>query len=386
MRNNFLIFGAPLIEEAEINEVCDSMKIGWLGTGPKVKKFEKEFAVYKGVENAAAVNSCTAALHLSLVAIDLRPGDEVITTPMTFCSTVNSIIHSGATPVLVDVDAVTMNIDPSALEEAITSKTKAIIVVHFGGYPCEMDKISEIAKKRNLFLIEDCAHAVETIYKNRQAGTIGDFGCFSFYANKNIITGEGGMVLAKDNNMINRIKNLSLHGMSLDAWNRFGKDGYKHYEIVDCGFKYNMMDLQAAIGIHQLIKIDKMWDRRKKIWDQYTEELKNLPIKLPASIIDNSSKHAYHLYPIQIDINEAKLSRDQFLIEMGKLNIGVGVHYRSIPEYKYYQNRFKWIPEQWPNALKIGQQTVSLPISPKMTDTDVDDVVSAIRSIFYNKY
>ena len=383
MRNNFLIFGAPLIGREEINEVTDSLKSGWLGTGPKVKKFEKEFAIYKGVESAAAVNSCTAALHLSLVALDLAPGDEVITTPMTFCSTVNSIIHAGATPVLVDVDPINMNIDPSEVESAITSRTKAIIVVHFAGHPCEMNRLCEIANKYKIFLIEDCAHAIETKYKGKQAGTIGDFGCFSFYANKNIVTGEGGMVIAKHS--LNRIKTLSLHGMSLDAWNRFGKDGYKHYEIIDCGFKYNMMDLQAAIGIHQLNKIDKMWSQRKKIWEKYSRELINLPIKLPELDLDEGSQHAYHLYPIQIDVKVIGISRDQFLIEMGKLNIGVGVHYRSLPEYKYYQNRFNWRPEQWPNALKIGQQTLSLPLSPKMTDSDVQDVIEAIISIVQAK-
>lgn len=384
MRNNFLVFGAPLIGEDEINEVCDSLEAGWLGTGPKVHKFEKLFAAYKLVDNAVAVNSCTAALHLSLVAADLRAGDEVITTPMTFCATVNSIIHAGATPVLADVDPITMNLDPSAVEAAITPRTKAILVVHFGGHPCQMDEFSSIAKKHNLILIEDCAHAIETRYKGKPAGTIGDFGCFSFYVTKNIVTGEGGMVLARENGSMERIKTLSLHGMSIDAWNRFGKDGYKHYEVIECGFKYNMMDLQAAIGIHQLKKIDEMWGRRKEIWDQYSKELVNLPIKLPSSILNDGSKHAYHLYPIQIEIDNAGISRDQFLIEMGKLNIGVGVHYRSIPEHPYYQNRFQWKPERWPNALKIGQQTVSLPLTPKMTDIDVSDVVDAVRSIVKN--
>jgi dTDP-4-amino-4,6-dideoxygalactose transaminase len=381
MRNNFLVYSAPLIGEDEINEVNDSLNTGWLGTGPKVHKFEKLFAAYKGVDKAVAVNSCTAALHLSLVAANLMAGDEVITTPMTFCATVNSIIHAGATPVLADVDPITMNLDPSAVEAAITSKTKAILVVHFGGHPCQMDEFSSIAKKHNLILIEDCAHAIETKYKGKPAGTIGDFGCFSFYVTKNIVTGEGGMVLAGEKSSLERIKTLSLHGMSLDAWNRFGKDGYKHYEVIDCGFKYNMMDLQAAIGIHQLKRIDEMWSRRKQIWDKYSKELVDLPIKLPNSILDTGSKHAYHLFPIQIDIDNSGISRDQFLIEMSKLNIGVGVHYRSISEHPYYQNRFQWRPESWPNALKIGQHTVSLSLSPKMTDLDVSDVIEAVRSI-----
>ena len=255
-RDRFLVFGAPAIEDAEIQEIVATMKSGWLGTGPKVAQFESDFAAYKGARHAAAVNSCTAALHLSLLASGVGPGDEVITSALTFCATVNAIIHAGATPVLADVDPKTMNMDAEQVERRITSKTRALLPVHFAGRPCEMDALMEIAQRHDLKVIEDCAHAIETEYKGRKAGTFGDFGCFSFYVTKNVVTGEGGMVLARREEDIARVKVLGLHGMSKDAWKRFSDEGYKHYQVVECGFKYNMMDLQAAIGIHQLKRVE----------------------------------------------------------------------------------------------------------------------------------
>jgi dTDP-4-amino-4,6-dideoxygalactose transaminase len=379
-KNKFLVFGSPAIEEAEIQEVVGSMKNGWLGTGPKVAKFEQDFAAYKKAQYAVAVNSCTAALHLSILAAGLKPGDEVITTPMTFCATVNAIIHAGATPVLADVNPITMNIDPQQVELKINSKTRAIIPVHFGGRPCSMDAICDLAKRHNLKLIEDCAHGIETEYKGRNTGTFGDFGCFSFYVTKNIVTGEGGMVLCNDEQRAARIKMLALHGMSKDAWNRFGDQGYKHYYVVECGFKYNMMDLQAAIGIHQLQRIEKYWLRRQEIWQRYNDAFADLPITLPADP-ESETRHAYHLYTILIDEEKTGISRDAFLDAMTFENIGVGVHYLSIPEHPYYQQTFGWKPQDYPNAMKIGRQTVSLPISAKLTDEDVEDVITAVKQI-----
>ncbi len=376
----FIIFGAPDIKDEEINEVIDSMKKGWLGTGPKVAKFEKDFASYIQNPNAAAVNSCTAALHLSIIASDIGPGDEVITTPMTFCATVNAIIHTGATPVLVDVDLGSMNIAPEKIEKKITSKTKAIEPVHFAGRACEMNAICEIAAKYNLKIIEDCAHSIETEYNGKKTGSFGDFGCFSFYATKNVVTGEGGMVIAKDEKSIARIKILALHGMSQDAWKRFSDQGYKHYQVVEAGFKYNMMDLQAAIGIHQLARVDANWNRRKEIWKIYNEELKKLPITLPSDPTKNT-KHAHHLYTIMIDEKKTGISRDKFLDLMTKEKIGVGVHYLSIPEHPYYQNRYNWNPDKYPNAKIIGRQTVSIPISPKLTNEQVYRIVDSIKKI-----
>jgi dTDP-4-amino-4,6-dideoxygalactose transaminase len=379
-KNRFLVFGAPMIEEAEIREVVASLKSGWVGTGPKVARFEEAFARYKKAEHAVAVSSCTAALHLSILAAGIRPGDEVITTAMTFCATVNAIIHAGATPVPVDCDPLTFNIDPAQVEARITPKTRAILPVHFAGRPAEMDLLCSLAGRHDLKLIEDCAHAIEAEYKRRKTGTFGDFGCFSFYVTKNIITGEGGMVLARREEDASRIKVLALHGMSKDAWKRFSDEGYKHYQVVDAGFKYNMTDLQAAIGIHQLKRIEAYWKRRRKIWSFYNDAFAGLPLTLPADP-EPQTRHALHLYSILIDESRCGLNRDRFLDAMTRENIGVGVHYLSIPEHPYYQERFGWKPEDYPNAMRIGRQTVSLPLSAKLTDRDVKDVVAAVKKV-----
>ncbi|MFH1976756.1 MAG: DegT/DnrJ/EryC1/StrS family aminotransferase [Pseudomonadota bacterium] len=379
-KDNFLVFGAPQIRREEIDEVVSSMCSGWLGTGPKVARFESDFNTYKGANNAVALNSCTAALHLSILAAGIKTGDEVITTPMTFCASVNAIIHAGATPVLADVDPATMNIDPNQIEAKITPRTKAILPVHFAGRPCEMDAICDIAQRYNLKIIEDCAHAIETEYHGKKAGTFGEFGCFSFYVTKNVATGEGGMVLTKHGDDAARIKTLGLHGMNKDAWKRFSDEGYKHYQVVECGFKYNMMDLQAAIGIHQLARVEQNWQKRKAIWNQYSAAFKDLPIATPGDTAPNT-RHAYHLYTVLIDEQQTGISRDAFLDLMTKHNIGVGVHYLSIPEHPYYQQTFGWKPQDYPNAMKIGRQTVSLPISAKLTGADVTDVIEAVWSI-----
>ena len=379
-KNKFLIFGSPAIEEAEIKEVVASMRSGWLGTGPKVAQFEEDFRAYKGARYAVAVNSCTAALHLSMLAASLKQGDEVITTAMTFCATVNAIIHAGATPVLADIDPVTMNIDPEQMEAKITSKTRAILPFHFAGRACNMDAITKIAKKYKLQVIVDCAHAIETEYRGKKAGIFGDFGCFSFYVTKNIVTGEGGMILTRNAKDAARIKTLALHGMSRDAWKRFSDEGYKHYLVTECGFKYNMMDLQAAIGIHQLKRVEQYWKRRQQIWQKYNEAFSNLPIALPAEP-EPGTRHAYHLYNILIDKEKYGINRDAFLNAMTAHHIGVGVHYLSIPEHPYYQETFGWQPEDYPNAMRIGRQTVSLPLSAKLTDEDVQDVIKAVVKI-----
>jgi dTDP-4-amino-4,6-dideoxygalactose transaminase len=377
-RDRFLVFGAPTIEDAEIQEIVATMKSGWLGTGPKVAQFECDFAAYKGARHAAAVNSCTAALHLSLLASGVGPGDEVITSALTFCATVNAIIHAGATPVLADVDPKTMNMDADQVERRITSKTRALLPVHFAGRPCEMDVLMEIAQRHDLKVIEDCAHAIETEYKGRKAGTFGDFGCFSFYVTKNVVTGEGGMVLARREEDIARVKVLGLHGMSKDAWKRFCDEGYRHYQVVECGFKYNMMDLQAAIGIHQLRRVESYWRRRQEIWQNYDRALGRLPLTLPA-VPAVHTRHAYHLYTILVDKERTRISRDAFLDAMTRHNIGVGVHYLSIPEHPYYCERFGWRPEGFPHACHIGRQTVSLPLSARLAEQDVTDVISAVH-------
>ncbi len=377
-KERFLVFGSPLIGEAEIEEVVGSLKSGWLGTGPKVTRFQQEFAAYVGAPQAAALNSCTAALHLALVALDLHPGDEVITTPLTFCATVNAILHAGGTPVLADVDPATQNIDPERVREKITPRTRAILPVHFAGRPCRMDALCDLAREHGLALVEDCAHAIETTWRGRHAGTFGDFGCFSFYVTKNVITGEGGMVTANDPERLARIKVLGLHGMSADAWKRFGDEGYKHYYVVEAGFKYNMMDLQAAIGIHQLARVEENLVRRQAVWAAYDRAFADLPLTLPAPQ-EPDTRHARHLYTIQVDGARCGVSRDDFLTRMTREGIGVGVHYLSLPEHPYYQKRFGWRPKDWPQAMALGRSTVSLPLSAKLTDADVADVAEAVR-------
>jgi dTDP-4-amino-4,6-dideoxygalactose transaminase len=379
-KENFLVFGSPLIEEEEIREVVSCMQSGWLGTGPKVNQFEGDFKAYKNANYAVAVNSCTAALHLSMLAAGLEPGDEVITTALTFCATVNAIIHAGASPVLVDVDPITMNIDPAQVERAITPKTRAILPVHFAGRPCDMDAIMSIAEHHELKVIEDCAHAIEGEYKGVKTGNFGDFGCFSFYVTKNITTGEGGMVLAKKEEDVARIKVLALLGMSIVDWKRYGDEGYKHYFVTECGFKYNMMDIQAAMGIHQLKRIESYWQKRHEIWQRYNASFENLPITLPCDPEPNT-RHAHHLYTILIDKARAGISRDDFLDAMTRENIGIGVHYLSIPEHPYFRKTFGWEPEDYLNAMRIGRETVSLPLSARLSDTDVSDVINAVLKV-----
>ena len=376
----FLVFGAPAIGDEEVAEVVASLRSGWLGTGPKVARFEAGFAAYEGAAHAVAVSSCTAALHLSMLGLGLQTGDEVVTTALTFAATVNAIIHAGATPVLVDVDPATMNLDPAAAAAAVDERTRAVLPVHFAGRPCNMDALVALCGARDLALIEDCAHAIETEYHGRHAGTFGDFGCFSFYVTKNVVTGEGGMVLARREEDAARIKVLALHGMNEDAWKRFSDEGYRHYYVSECGYKYNMTDMQAALGIHQLARVETNWERRRQIWNRYQMELDGLGLGLPAKPEPNT-KHAFHLYTVLVDEERCGVARDAFLEAMTAHSVGVGVHYLSIPEHPYYRERFGWRPDDFPEAQRIGRQTVSLPLSPALSDDDVTDVVRAVRRI-----
>ena len=378
--DEFIVFGAPQIEQTEIDEVVATLKSGWLGTGPKVARFENDFARYKSLETpqVAAVNSCTAALHLSLLASGVGPGDEVIAPAMTFCATINAIIHSGATPVLADVDYSTMNLDPADVERRITSRTRALLPVHFAGRPCDMDALMDIAKRHNLKVIEDFAHAIETEYHGMKAGTFGDFGCFSFYVTKNIVTGEGGMVIANNKDDINRIKVLALHGMTKDAWYRYGDEGYKHYQVTEAGFKYNMMDIQASLGLHQLARVEENLIKREKIWEQYQEAFSNLPVTTPKEP-ESNTRHGRHLYTLLIDEEEIGMSRDQFLSEMTKKDIGVGVHYQSIASHPYYRDTYNFDINDYPNSKLIGEQTVSLPFSPHLTSNEISRIIQAVE-------
>lgn len=380
MRDKFLVYGEPDIGEEEIAEVEAVLRSGWLGTGPRVARFESEFSRYRGSENSVAVNSCTAALHLSMLASGVGPGDEVITTAMTFCATVNAVVHTGATPIIVDIDPTTLNMCPELVREAITPRTKAIVPVHFAGRPCAMDEILAMASEYGLKIIEDCAHSIESEYRGRPLGTIGDFGCFSFYVTKNLVTAEGGMVLAQNRSDAERIKILALHGMTKDAWKRFSDDGYRHYQVVECGFKYNMTDMQAAIGLHQLARVESNWRLREKIWLRYNDAFKDLPVLMPAPP-EPDTKHAYHLYTLRICESRSGRSRDDFMQDLTKQNIGVGVHYLSLPEHMAYQQRFGWNCDDYPCARDFGRETISLPIGPALSADDVEDVIAAVYKV-----
>src|SRR3989338_4116685 len=378
MRGTFLVFGSPLIEQSEIDEVVKTLTSGWIGTGPKTHAFENAFRKYTGSRYAIALSSCTAALHLALEVVGVGPGDEVIVPSITFAATANTVVHCGATPVFADSDRETQNIYPQDIKRKITKRTKAIIAVHMAGRPCEMDEIMTIAKEHNLKVIEDAAHAIETEYKGKKAGTIGDIGCFSFYVTKNLVTAEGGMAITDNKKYADRMRTLSLHGMSADAWKRYCDDGYKHYDIVEAGYKYNMTDIQASLGIHQLARVEENWKKREKIWHTYMRELAGLPVVLPAAAAADT-RHAYHLFTILIDTKA--IGRDEFLNQMTKRNIGTGVHLRALHLEPFYKKLLKHKRGDFPNAEWIGDRTVSIPLSAKLSEKDVRDVIDAIRGI-----
>ena len=380
MRKDFLIFGSPKIEQEEIDEVVDSLKSGWISTGPKVAKFEALFKDYIGSKHALALNSCTAGLHLSMIVAGLKPGDEVITTPMTFGATGNSIIHSGAKPVFVDINLPAMNIDPFKIEEKITPKTKAILPVHFAGRPCNMRTIKEVAQKHHLTIIEDAAHAIEATYHGQKIGTISDLTVFSFYVTKNLVTGEGGMITTENDTYAEKIQTYALHGMSRGAWKRYSDEGFKHYGIVYPGFKYNMMDIQASLGIHQLKRIENYYKRRKEIWQRYDEAFCNLPLDTPPPPEENT-RHAYHLYTILLRLEELNADRDTIQQALFEENIGTGIHFISLHLHPYYQETFGFKKDDFPNAAYVSERTISLPFSSKLSDEDVDDVIKTVTKV-----
>ena len=378
-RQNRLVFGAPVIGEREIDSVVECLRSNWIGLGARVEQFEKAFAAYKRAPFAAAVSSGTAAIHLALLAMEVGPGDEVIAPAMTFCSTVHSIVHTGARPVLIDCDRRTLNIDPRQIELRITPQTKAILVVHMCGRPCDMDPILAIAQRHNLKVIEDCAHAIETTYKGMPAGLIGDAGCFSFYPTKNIATCDGGMVITRHEPVQQKVKVLSLHGMTADAWSRF-VGGPTGYEVVEAGFKYNMTDVAAALALPQIDTVDEHWKRREQVWHAYNERLRGLPFELPADL-ERDSRHAYHLYTPLLKLDELSVGRDQITAALDAENIGVGVHYVPVHQHPYYRQRFGYQNSDFPNATFVGERTLSLPLSPSMSEQDIADVVTALTRI-----
>lgn len=386
VRDNFLIFGSPDIEQTDIDEVVSCLKSGWIGTGPRVANFENKFKEFIGSKYAVALNSCTAALHLSMLVSGISHNDEVITSPMTFAATANSILHADAKPVFVDVEKETMNIDPDLIEKAITPKTKAILPVHFAGRPCKMDHISEIAQKHDLLVIEDAAHAIESMYHGKKIGSIGDMTCFSFYVTKNLVTGEGGMLTTNNEEWANKVKMYGLHGLSKDAWKRYSDEGFKHYQIIFPGFKYNMMDIQASLGISQMERLEKKFRRRKQLWEIYNKALQDLPLTIP-SPEEKDTVHARHLYTILLDLEQLKISRDDIVNALIRENIGTGIHYISLHLHQYYKEAFGFKYDDYKNAAFISERTISLPFSTKLTDQDVQDVINAVSKVlnYYKK-
>jgi len=380
VRDSFLPYFLHAIEQEEINEVIDTLKSNWITTGPKTHQFEEMFREYVGCKHAIALNSCTAGLHLALVAAGIGEGDEVITSPLTFAATVNVIVHQGAKPIFVDIIPDTYNIDSGKIEAAISKKSKAIIPVHYAGQPCQMDEIMAIAKKYSLLVIEDAAHALSATYKGRKIGTIGDVTAFSFYATKIITTAEGGMVTTDNDELAEKIRLLSLHGISKDAWKRYSSEGSWYYEILYPGYKYNMTDIQASMGIHQLKKLDRLQDVRKTIARLYTSAFKDMP-EITEPYVDEQVQHTWHLYPILINTDLLKIDRNKFIEALKLENIGTSVHFIPIHLHPYYQGRFGFKRGDFPNSEYVYERIISLPLYPRMTERDAEDVMAAVKKI-----
>jgi dTDP-4-amino-4,6-dideoxygalactose transaminase len=385
MTEEFLPFSRPAISREAIAEVVACLESGWITTGPRVKKFEEELRRYFDAPHALALSSATAGLHLALAALELKPGDEVITTPMTFAATLNTIVLTGGKPVLVDVEPDTYNMDVSRLAKVVTKRTRAIIPVHFAGLPVDLDPLYELADKHGLRVIEDAAHAIGTEYKGKRIGAFGDTQVFSFHPNKNITTGEGGCVVTRDDALAEKIALLRFHGMDREAWNRFGKSGSPHYEIIIPGYKYNMMDIQAALGLHQLPALDGFIRRRTELALRYQERLADWPQWTRPGTPRYVHRHAWHLYAPLLNPEAAGMDRDTFMQRMKERNIGTGLHYRAVHLYPYYREHFGFQPGDFPNAESIGERIVSLPLFPGMRDADQDRVIAAMAGLFGRK-
>ena len=378
--STFLPFHVPEIGDDEIQAVVSVLRSGWLTTGSKAKQFEQDFAAMVGARHAVAVNSCTAALHLALEAIGLREGDEVIVPTMTFTATAEVVTYFKAKPVLVDCVPGTFNIDPDGIERAITPRTKAIIPVHFAGHPCEMDRIMDIARRRDLRVIDDAAHALPARYQGKMIGTIADCTCFSFYATKNITTGEGGMVTTDNPDWAARMRIMALHGLSRDAWKRYTAEGSWYYEILSPGFKYNLTDIAAALGISQLPKCERFWKTRERYAGLYDDGLGDLE-EIIRPCVEPHVQHAWHLYVIQLDLDRLRIGRNEFIERLQDENIGCSVHFIPLHLHPYYRDTWGYAPPQFPVAGAIYERIVSLPLYPKMTEADVHRVISVVRDL-----
>src|SRR3954471_3985123 len=378
-RSAFLLFSTPAIGEEEMLEVADTLRSGWITTGPKTQQFESAFKEKVGAASAVGLNSCTAGLHLGLMALGVKPGDEVITTPMTFCAAANVIEHLGATPRFVDIEPDTLNIDPARIDEAGTRRTRAILAVHYAGHPAELDAIQEIAAHRQLGLIEDAAHAVPASYKGRPIGSGTNPVAFSFDATKNLTTGEGGMLTGSPE-LSSRVRTLGLHGMSRDAWKRYGPGGSWFYSVDEPGFKYNMPDVQAAMGLAQLRKLDHFQLRRRQIVESYTRAFSGVePLELPAE--RSEVEHAWHLYVLRLRPGTLSIDRNRFIEELTARNIGTSVHFIPLHLQPYYRQKYQYLPTAFPVAYDNYQRMLSLPLHPLLSDSDVADVIAAVLDI-----
>jgi perosamine synthetase len=391
-RSSFLPFALPDTDETEINEIAEAVRSGWVTAGPKTRQFETEFAAYVGAKHAVAVNSCTAAMHLALESIGLQRGDEVITTPYTFAATAEVVRYFGAKPIFVDICSTDLNINPDLIEAAITERTKAIIPVHLAGLPADLDTIYAIASKHGLAVIEDAAHAFPAKYRGHFIGQnlntdasrvtyhLSRITCFSFYATKTITTGEGGMICVDDESLAERCRLMTLHGISKDAWKRYTAEGSWYYEIIAPGYKYNMTDIAAAMGLAQLRKAERMWQRRQKIAQRYNEAFTTLP-ELQTPLDRADCQHAWYLYVLRLNLERLTISRSQFIEALKVRNIGTSVHFIPLHLHPYYRETYGYVPTDYPVAYQEFQRVVSLPIYSKMSDEDVEDVIQAVSNL-----
>jgi dTDP-4-amino-4,6-dideoxygalactose transaminase len=381
VRKEFLPFSKPTIGEEEINEVVEVLRSGWITTGPRAQKFEELCRDYTGAKHALALSSATAGLHISLLALGIQPGDEVILPSMTFAATANAVEWAGATPVFVDVNRDTLLLDMEAVEEAVTERTRAIMPVHYAGQPVDLDTLREICEERGLLLVEDAAHAIGTRYKDERIGEKSHTAIFSFHPIKNITTGEGGLITTDDEELANKLRLYRFHGMSKDAWKRYDRTGSPHYDIVLPGFKYNFMDIQAALGIHQLAKLEGFIERRTQLAEKYDKAFAEIPGITPLKCAEYPMRHAWHLYVVRIDKEKLGADRDEFMTLLKEHNIGSGLHFEALHLHPYYKNKYPEWQGKLPNTEWNSARIVSLPLFPLMTDGDADDVIAACRAI-----
>lgn len=380
-RDTFIPYNVPDITEAEIDEVVATLRSGWLAKGPRTMQFEKQFAEYLGAKYAVAMNSCTAALHMALAAQGIGPGDEVITTPMTYVASANTVVHLGATPVLADIDYRTTCIDPDEIEKKITPKTKAIVPVHYSGQVCDLDRIYEIADKHHLFVSEDAAHALWSRYKGRLIGnSLQGAASYSFYATKNLCTGDGGMLVTDDEETAVKARMLSNSGMSQNAWNRYAKGGTWRYDIAEFGYKNNMFDIQAALGLVQLRRLEEMQEARLKIAARYQEAFGAMDA-IEEPFVPEYTTHCWHLYVIRIVPEVLTIDRDRFITELNERNVGTSVHFIPVHNMSAYTKRFGYKPEDFPETQKHFERCISLPLYPGLTDEQVQYIIDAVADI-----